>query len=133
MARIRISTFARAAGVTGPWGRVLRVWEVSIAKELRRRLAIMRAEARKVGRRTYQRELRRAAPTRTRKLQRSIRVSARNLGSDSVRLRVRMRFYGIILNGARWSKHYRWASEARRRATPVIERDITTALRRLRF
>lgn len=128
MARFTIRTTASFGGFTGTLNRVLKAWEAQVRKDIRREVAMIRAVYRKVGRRVYQRELRRAAPAKTKALRRSIRVSARNEGKETVRLRVRMKFYGAIMNSAPWSKHRGWANEARRRSIPIIQREVAQAL-----
>lgn len=128
MARISLRTFASFGGRSGPFNRIIRAWIAEIEKDVRREIAIIRAVYRRVGRRVYQRELRRAAPARTRALRRSIRVSARNSGRETVILRVRMKFYGPIINSAPWSKHRGWADNARRRSIPIILREAAQEL-----
>ena len=110
--------------------RVVRQIEADIQRELRRRMAAARRELRPVIRRIYQQELRRNAPVDTGELRRSIRVNVRNRGSDIMVAEVRMRFYGVIINGARWSRYYGWADVARDIAERRIRQEAARILQR---
>jgi len=128
---------AGAAGVPGAAGfarqleRETRRIEADIARELRRRMARARQQLRPVMRRIYQQELRKNAPIDEGHLRRSIRVTVRNTGTDIVTASVRMNFYGVIINGARWSKNFGWADVARDIAERRIRREAVQILRQL--
>lgn len=119
LARIRVT-----GGSGGPFAKALdaaiREWRADVGRFYRGRVKAARAELRPVVRRIYQQQLRRAAPKRSGALRRSIRVNVRNLGGDAINARVKMAFYGYIMNASDWSEHYLWASRARDLATKKI-------------
>jgi len=135
---LKIIATAGVAGITGTRGGFLRQLdrqftrlEAEINRELRRDINEGRRLMRPILRRIYQQELRAAAPKRSGRLRRSIRVLVRNTGTDLIRARVRMAPHGWIMQNARWSEHYRWASRARLRTEVRVRAEAVEVLRRV--